>query len=78
MEGDETTSHQILPVGSRIEDRTEKSINCGVKRKKMILRQISGIENKFNTVNYQIPKEDRIATVLEKALKEYGTVLTAE
>jgi hypothetical protein len=45
---------------------------------KDLVRQISGIENKFNTVNYQIPKEDRIATVLEKALKEYGTVLTAE
>jgi hypothetical protein len=40
--------------------------------------QISAIENKFNTVNYQIPKEDRIATVLEKAPGEYGTVLTVE
>jgi hypothetical protein len=29
-------------------------------------------------VNHQIPKEDRIATVLEKAPKEYGTVLTVE
>jgi hypothetical protein len=79
MEGDETTSHQILPEGSRIEGRTEKSINCGVNEEDdpaLLFEQISGIENKFNTVNYQIPKTDRLATVLEKAPKEYGTVLT--
>jgi hypothetical protein len=44
----------------------------------MLFEQISAIENKFNTVNYRIPKEDRIATVLEKAPREYGTVLTVE
>jgi hypothetical protein len=55
----------------------------GVSMKKeddpaLLFEQISAIENKFNTVNYQIPKEDRIATVLEKDPREYGTVLTVE
>jgi hypothetical protein len=35
----------------------------------LLLEQTRAIENKFNTVNYQIPKEDRRATVLEKAPK---------
>jgi hypothetical protein len=42
----------------------------------VLFERISAIENKFNIVSYQIPKEGRIATVLEKAPKEYGTVLT--
>jgi hypothetical protein len=42
----------------------------------LLFEQTSAVENKFNMVNCQIPKEDRIATVLEKAPKEYGTVLT--
>jgi hypothetical protein len=65
---------------SKIELR--RALN-GVSMKKeddpaLLFEQISAIENKFNTVNYQIPKEDRIATVLEKDPREYGTVLTVE
>jgi hypothetical protein len=44
----------------------------------LLFEQISAIENKFNTVNYRIHKKDRIATILEKAPREYGTVLTVE
>jgi hypothetical protein len=44
----------------------------------LLFEQTSAIVNKFNTVNCQIPKEDRIATILEKATKEYGPVLTVE
>jgi hypothetical protein len=44
----------------------------------ILFEQICAIENKYNTDNYKIPKEDRIATVLEKAPKEYGTLLTVD
>jgi hypothetical protein len=59
-----------------------RALNCVSMKKEddpaLLFEQISAIENKFNTVNYQIPKEDRIATVLEKDPREYGTVLTVE
>jgi hypothetical protein len=44
----------------------------------ILFEQINAIENKYNIINFEIPKEDRIATVLEKAPKEYGTALTVE
>ena len=36
------------------------------------------VENKYNTTTYTIPDEDLIATILDKAPKEYSSVLTAE
>jgi hypothetical protein len=78
VDGYETTAHEIFPKGSRI----EKSLECGDHEEAddptALLEQISAIENKFNTGNLQIPKEDRIANVLDKALKECGTVITVE
>jgi hypothetical protein len=78
VDGYETTAHEIFPKGSRI----EKSLECGDHEEAddplALFEQISAIENKFNTGNLQIPKEDRIANVLDKALKECGTVLTVE
>jgi hypothetical protein len=57
---------------SKIELR--RALNAVSMKKDVLFEQISAVENKFNTVNYQIPKEDRISTALEKAPKEYGTV----
>eukprot|EP00957_Ditylum_brightwellii_P208978 15359734-Ditylum_brightwellii.AAC.1 len=43
-----------------------------------LFEKIAALQNRYNTASYQIPLDEMIATVLEKAPKEYGTVLTVE
>ena len=43
-----------------------------------LFEAISGIENKYNTSTFQLPEEEKIATILENAPAEYSTVLTCE
>eukprot|EP00957_Ditylum_brightwellii_P100012 7621679-Ditylum_brightwellii.AAC.1 len=43
-----------------------------------LFEKLSGLQNRQNTVSFKIPDEDLIATVLQKAPKEYGMVLTCE
>jgi len=43
-----------------------------------LFEALSAIENKYNTASFTISNEELIATVLEKAPKEYSTVLTCE
>eukprot|EP00957_Ditylum_brightwellii_P168767 12846279-Ditylum_brightwellii.AAC.1 len=43
-----------------------------------LFEKIAALQNRYNTASYQIPMDEMIATVLEKAPKEYGTVLTVE
>ena len=65
---------------SKVELRQELN---GIKMKKednpaVLFEALSGIENKYNTAMYKVPSEDLIAAVLEKAPKEYSSLLTAE
>eukprot|EP00957_Ditylum_brightwellii_P019016 1431520-Ditylum_brightwellii.AAC.1 len=43
-----------------------------------LFEKLLGLENQYNTALFQISSEDLIATVLEKAPKEHGTVLACE
>eukprot|EP00957_Ditylum_brightwellii_P211345 15366072-Ditylum_brightwellii.AAC.5 len=43
-----------------------------------LFEKISALQNIYSTATYQIPLDEMIDTVLEKAPKEYGTVLTLE
>eukprot|EP00957_Ditylum_brightwellii_P090737 6910518-Ditylum_brightwellii.AAC.1 len=43
-----------------------------------LFEKIAALQNRFNTALYQIPLDKMIAMVLEKAPKEYGTVLTVK
>ena len=43
-----------------------------------LFEQISAIKNRYNTATKKIEEEDLIATVLEKAPKEYQALLTSE
>jgi len=65
---------------SKVELRQELN---SIKMKKednpsVLFEALSGIENKYNTAAYKVPSEDLIAAVLEKAPKEYSSLLTAE
>ena len=41
-----------------------------------MFKALSNIQNQYTTPNFQVSKEGLIATVLDKAPKKYGTVLT--
>ena len=43
-----------------------------------LLEVLSGVCNRYNTATFKITNDKLIATVLEKAPKEYSTVLTCE
>ena len=40
-----------------------------------MFEKIAALENKYNTATFQISSEDKIATIIEKAPKEYQTAL---
>eukprot|EP00957_Ditylum_brightwellii_P127420 9716540-Ditylum_brightwellii.AAC.2 len=40
-----------------------------------LFEKISGLKNRYNISTFQIPTEDMLAMVLEKAPQEYGTFL---
>eukprot|EP00957_Ditylum_brightwellii_P061381 4659400-Ditylum_brightwellii.AAC.1 len=58
------------------------ALNSIVMKKKddpgVLLKQISGLQNRYNTASFQVSTKEQIATVLDKALMEYSTVLICE
>jgi hypothetical protein len=65
---------------SRVEMRTRLN-NVSMKNNqdpKVMFDQLASIENAYNTASRQIDQDDLIAVVLEKAPKEYKSILTAE
>jgi hypothetical protein len=82
VDGHEGTTQKVFSERSSVQIELRRALNAVSMKKEddpaILFEPISATENKYDSVNYQIPKEDRIATVLEKAPKEYGTVLTVE
>ena len=65
---------------SRVEMRTRLN-NVSMKNNqdpKVLFDQLASIENAYNTTTRQIDQDDLIAVVLEKAPKDYKSILTAE
>ena len=65
---------------SRVEMRTRLN-NVSMKSNqdpKILFDQLASIENAYNTTTRQIDQDDLIAVVLEKAPKDYKSILTAE
>lgn len=65
---------------SRVEMRTRLNNVCMKNNQdpKVLFDQLASIENAYNTASRQIDQDDLIAVVLEKAPKDYKSILTAE